>query len=160
MSNELDKLVAGATADLVHQQEGLVSEELARWQTSADWADLSDEDHAWFSAKATNLAVEADNSLDGLKKILRHDYSINNQLRDLSGNVGKKAVENRTAKLRVSELNGGGNEQKSEVSEAEVLVPKIFTSIEEVDLLIAELNKLRARLADTQQVRITWKEVN
>ena len=160
VSNELDKLVAGATADLVHQQEGFINEELARWQTSADWADLSDEDRAWFSAEATNLAVEADNSLDGLKKLLRHDYSINNHLRDLSGNVGKKAVENRTAKLRDLESNGDTNGPKSEVSEAEVLVPKIFTSTEEMDLLIAELNKLRVRISGTQRVRITWKEVN
>jgi hypothetical protein len=69
-------------------------------------------------------------------------------------------VENRTAKLRGSELNDGGNEQKSEVSEAEVLVPKIFTSTEEIDLLIAELNKLRSRISGAQRVRITWKEVN
>src|SRR5262249_23239440 len=61
-SNELDKLVAGATADLIRQQTNVIDDELARWRISADWVDLADEDRAWFSAEATKLAVEAEGS--------------------------------------------------------------------------------------------------
>jgi hypothetical protein len=159
-SNELDKLVAEATADLVRQQSDVINEELARWQTSADWADLTDEDRTWFSAEATNLSVAADGTLDGLKKILRHDYSINNRLRDLFDNVGKKAAENRTATAKDFESNGDVTETKSEISKAEVLVPKIFKSAKEIDMLITELNKLRLRVSGTKQIRITWKEID
>ena len=38
VSNELDKLIAAATADLVRQQKEVADEELSRWQSSADWS--------------------------------------------------------------------------------------------------------------------------
>lgn len=156
----LDKFVSGATADLTQQQKRVIDDELLQWQSSQDWLDLTEGDRSWFSNEVSKLPLEVDRTLDGLKKILGHDYSINNRLRDLFEALAKKAEENRTANLRDAELNGGSNEQEPEVSETEVLVPKIFTSTEEVDLLIAELNKLRARITVTQRVHVTWKEVN
>jgi len=160
MSNELDKLVAGAIADLARQQKTVINDELVRWQSSADWTDLTEDDRSWFSNEVVKLPLDVDGTLNGLKKILGHDYTINNRLRDLSNNVGKKAAENRTAKAKDLESNGDANETKSEVSEAEVLVPKIFTSVKEIDMLIAELNKLRLRVSGAQRVRITWKEID
>ncbi len=82
------------------------------------------------------------------------------RLRDLSDNVGKKAAESRTAKAKDLESNGEANETKPEIAEVEVLVPKVFTSVKEIDLLIAELNKLRLRVLGAQRVRITWKEID
>jgi hypothetical protein len=156
-TNALDKLVAGATVDLVRQQSDVVNEELARWQASEDWLDLTEEDRAWFSAEATNLVVEVEGTLDGLKKLLRQDYAINKRLRDLAENVRKKAAEYRTAREQTIESNGAANDTEPQVSETEVLVPKVFSSVKEIDLLIAELTKLRLRVSGAQRVRITWR---
>ena len=156
-AGELDRLVAGAAADLSRQQKVLADEELARWQSSADWADLTEEDRSWFTSEIAGLAIVADGTLDGLKKLLRHDYSLNGRLRDLGANVAKRAAENRAARTPEPKLNGGA---PPEVSETEVMVPKIFKSAREIDLLIAELTKLRSRLSAAKQVRITWKEID
>ena len=157
VSGELDKLIAGAAADLARQQEAVANEELSRWQSSADWGDLTDEDRGWFSSEVAKLSIEADGTLDGLKKIVRNDFSLNSRLRDLADNVAKKAAKNRAARAKEPEPNGG---PKVEISESELVVPKVFKSANQIDLLIAELNKLRARISSAVSVRIKWKEID
>jgi hypothetical protein len=159
-SSELDKLVAATTGDLSGQQTVLANEELARWQSSVDWTDLIDEDRSWFTGEVAKLAIDAEGTLDGLKKLLRHDYSLNGRLRDLAANVAKKAAENRAAKSKEPEPDRGTPQPAPEISEAEVIVPKVFKSPKEIDLLIAELTRLRGRVSAAKQVRITWKEID
>jgi hypothetical protein len=157
ISDDLDKLIAAAAADLAGQQKAIANEELSRWQASADWGDLTDDDRAWFSSEVDKLPIQADGTLDGLKKILRNDFSLNARLRELADNVAKKATENRAAKAKATETNGG---PKAEISESELVVPKVFKSANQIDLLIAELNKLRARISSAVSVRIKWKEID
>ena len=47
-SGELDKLVAATTEEITKQQVLFCAEELSRWQSSADWSDLTEDDRAWF----------------------------------------------------------------------------------------------------------------
>jgi hypothetical protein len=144
-------------ADLARQQEAVANDELSRWQTSADWGDLTDDDRGWFSGEVAKLSIEADGTLDGLKKILRNDFSLNSRLRDLAENLAKKAAENRAASSQEREVNGGA---QVEISESDLIVPKVFKSANQIDLLIAELNKLRARISSSLSVRIKWKEID
>lgn len=161
-ARELDKLVASTATDLARQQAELAAEALERWQASADWVDLTDEERAWFASEVGLLALEAEGTLEGLKNLLSHDYSLHHRLRDLEASVAKKAAENRAARDEgkgEGRGDGGREEEEPETSEAEVLVPKVFRSAQELDLLIAELHKLRSRLTASQHVRITWKEL-
>jgi hypothetical protein len=162
-ARELDKLVAATNAELARQQRDLVTQELAGWQSSADWADLSDEDRVWISCEIVKLAIDADGTLDGLKALLRHDYFLNGRLRELAATVAKKAAERRAAKAKEPEPEsspeGGAPQPTLEPSDAEVVVPKVFKSAKEIDLLIAELTKLRARVSTSTPIRITWKEI-
>ncbi len=155
-SGELDRLVAATTSDLASQQAGLIAEETARWQKSADWADLPEDDRTWFTSEVAKLEIETDDTLDGLRKLLGHDYSLNHRLRDLAGNVEKKAAEYRAAKPEEREPEGG----QPEILETDVVVPRVFKSAKEIDLLIAELTKLRSRVSASKQIRITWKEID
>lgn len=164
-SNELDKLVAATTMELARQQADLAAAELARWQASADWRDLADEDRAWFAAEVAKLSVSAEGSLDGLKKLLSHDYSLNHRLRDLAASVSKRAADARSARSKASEepeVNTTSERSSSRLAifDTELLVPRVFKSPEQIDLLIEELNKLRVRLLAATQVRITWKQVD
>jgi hypothetical protein len=159
---ELDKLVAVTAVDLARQQTELAAEELASWQASPNWADLTAEDRSWFTSEAAELTVVADGTLDGLKKLLSHDYSLHHRLRDLGATVAKKAAEFRAAKSTEpapGPLLDGETPQAPLTSEVEVLVPKVFRTAKEIDLLIEELTKLRGRLLPSQRVRIIWKEI-
>ena len=166
-SSELDKLVASTTSDLSRQQLDLTNEELARWQSSQDWADLMDDERQWFTGEVAKLTIDAEPTLDGLKKLLSHDYSLNHQMRDLAVNLAKKAAENRAAKVIQpdpepmvgDETPRYGNERVPQISDAEVIVHKVFKSAKDIDLLIVELTKLRGRVSGTNQIRITWKEI-
>jgi hypothetical protein len=40
-----------------------------------------------------------------------------------------------------------------------IVVPKVFTSTDQIDLLVAELKKLRHRVSPSEHLRITWKEM-
>jgi hypothetical protein len=85
-------------------------------------------------------------------------------LRDLEITVAKKATENRSARTKEPErepLHAGGTPPPApEISEAEVIVPKVFKSPKEIDLLVAELNKLRSRISTSKQIHVTWKEID
>jgi hypothetical protein len=157
ISDDMDKLIAAAADDLSKQQETVAREELSRWQSSTDWGDLTDDHRAWFSGEVEKLPIEADGTLDGLKKILRNDFSLNARLRDLADNVAKKAAENRAARDKDRQANG---KDQVEISESELVVPKVFKSANQIDLLVAELNKLRARISSAVSVRIKWKEID
>lgn len=157
----LDKLVAVTTTDLADQQKKLIDDELARWQSSADWIDLSEDDRAWFTSEVANLAIEADTTLEGLKKLLSHDYSLNHRLRELSDAVINKAKERRKERDRDKDREDeGGHDEGVTVTETTVMVPTVFKSVDQIESLVAELQKLRSQIGKKNRIRIIWKEID
>jgi len=98
---EIDRLVADTTTKLTRQQTDLAQEELSRWQASADWSDLKEDEKVWFSEEINRLAILVAPDLDGLKKLLSHDFSLNHRLRDLSAQLGRKAAAHRDSAHKV-----------------------------------------------------------
>jgi len=160
-ADELDKLVAATTTDLARQQKELAADELARWQSSADWMDLSEDDRTWFTSEAAKLTIDADRTLDGLKKLLSHDYSLNHRLRELSDAVTNKAKERRRERDRDKnrEEEGGDDGGDVTVKETTVMVPTIFKSADQIESLVAELHKIRSQIGKKTRIRIIWKEI-
>ena len=161
-ADELDKLVAATTTDLARQQKELAADELARWQSSADWMDLSEDDRTWFTSEAAKLTIDADRTLDGLKKLLSHDYSLNHRLRELSDAVTNKAKERRLERDRDKdrEEEGGDEDGDVTVKETTVMVPTIFKSADQIESLVAELHKIRSQIGKKTRIRIIWKEID
>jgi len=159
-ADELDKLVAATATDLARQQKDLAAEELAGWQSSADWLNLNEEDRAWFTSEVAKLTIEADSTLDGLKKLLSHDYSLNHRLRGLSEVVAAKAKTSRLERDRDGEQEEGGEENGDvTVKETTVMIPTVFKSVAQIESLVAELNKLRSQIGKKTRLRIVWKEI-
>jgi hypothetical protein len=165
---EIDRLVADTTTELTRQQVTLAQEELNRWQASADWLDLNEDEKVWFSEEINRLAILVDPDLDGLKKLLSHDFSLNHRLRDLAAQLARKAATNRDSAHKVEvDLDpdpaltiGDPPPNKPYATTTEVIVvPKVFTSTDQIDLLVAELKKLRHRVSPSEHLRITWKEM-
>ena len=165
---EIDRLVADTTTELTRQQVTLAQEELNRWQASADWLDLNEDEKVWFSEEINRLAILVDPDLDGLKKLLSHDFSLNHRLRDLAAQLARKAATNRDSAHKVEvDLDpdpaltiGDPPPKKPYATTTEVIVvPKVFTSTDQIDLLVAELKKLRHRVSPSEHLRITWKEM-
>ncbi|MBM9538585.1 BREX system P-loop protein BrxC [Desulfobulbus alkaliphilus] len=165
---ELDRLVSATNAELARQQTNLAQEELNRWQTSADWLVLSEDEHTWFLEELDKLAILVDSDLDGLKQLLRHDYSLNHRLRDLTAQLGLKAAAYRES---TRTLEDEPDPKPSHISSTPppskpwtiatetIVVPKVFISAKEIDLVVEKLNKLRHRISPSEHLRITWKEM-
>ena len=159
---ELDRLVACTTTGLARQQNDLAQEELSRWQATDDWMVLNEEDRGWLLAEIGKLAILVDTDLEGLKKLLRHDYSLNHRLRDLATQLAKRATENRKPVGGYPDHDPDPDPESHDVqppheTHTEMVVPKIFKKPEDIDSLIAKLNALRLRLTPSEHLRITWK---
>jgi hypothetical protein len=160
-STLLDQLVAATTTELATQQKTLGSDALASWQASADWFDLKDDDRSWLTAEVEKLTIKAEGTLAGLRKLISHDYSLNHRLRELAETMKTRAAEWRTlGKQVVAELVTSAATQAPEVTEQELLVPKVFKSANDIQLLITALSKLRAQISASKQIRITWKQID
>lgn len=152
---ELDKLIAATTVELAQQQNELSLQELSRWESLSDWNDLTDDECSWFRNEIDQLAMEAEGTLAGLKKLLGHDYTLNNRLRELAQSIAKKAAESRSA--RDKDRDKG---KDVEIIDTELLVPKVFKSSQAIDLLIEELKKVRFKITSAKHARIHWKEID
>ena len=158
-SAELDKQVAATVTKLAEQQKQITETELAKWQASPDWMDLEEDDREWFTAEVEKLPIEAKGTLEGLRELLAHDYTINHRLRELAQSLAQKAAQARAEKEKPSP------EEKPEpdkvvVTETTLLVPPVFTSVTQIENLIQELNKLRAQVGVQKHLRITWKQLD
>jgi len=140
----------------------LAAAELTRWQSSAYWTDLSDEDRVWFTAEVAKLTLDADGTLDGLKKLLNHDYSLNYRLRDLADAVVAKAKERRSERERDRdrEREGDAIGENVTVKETTVMVPTVFESADQIESLVTELRKLRTQIGEKTRIHIIWKEID
>jgi len=115
----------------------------------------------WLTAEVEKLKIEADGTLAGLKKLISYDYTLNHGLRDLAEAMRIKAANWRThRKQLVEDSPPTADAPPPEVTEQEVLVPKVFKTANDIQLLISELTKLRARITASKQLRITWKQID
>jgi hypothetical protein len=123
---QLDALIATTAQDLTKQQGELTLTELSRWEVMPDWRDLSDEERAWFRSQTDALNIKTDGTLNGLKKLLAHDYSLNNRLRELSHAIEKKAADRRAEMEKKPQ--SVPDDSPVEVSDTELIVPRVFKS--------------------------------
>ena len=158
-ADDLDKLVASTTIEIADQQKELVAGELIRWQESADWADLNEDDRNWFTKEAAALTIDAEAILDGLKKLLNHDYSLNHRLRDLALAVTAKATVQRDERKKENDEDGRDEDDTVTVKETTVMIPTVFQSASQIETLVTELNKLRSQIDKKTRIRIVWKEI-
>jgi hypothetical protein len=159
-AGDLDKLVAAAVGDLARQQADRTAEDLGRWQAWPEWLDLTDEDRAWFAGEAGKLTLKADGNLDGLKKLLNHDYSLNHRLRDLAEALRRRAQERRSEQEREQEQEEEDEGGEETVKETIVMVPAVFKSVAQLEALVAELHKLRSQIGKKKGILIIWKQID
>ena len=123
---------------------------------SDDWRDLSDDDRTSIHADVRKLSIAAEGTLASLRRLLGHEYSLSLGLREIAANLKQRAAANRKSREKKSAAESSAT---AEVAHTEVLVPAVFKSANDIDLLIEELKKLRARVGDAKHLKITWKHL-
>ncbi|HEY3138219.1 MAG TPA: BREX system P-loop protein BrxC, partial [Blastocatellia bacterium] len=154
LQGQLERLVASAVSDLEAEQKDLCLSTLSRWQNTSDWTDLLAGDRDNVIATANRLPVEAPHTLSGLQQLLASAFDLNNRLGDLETSIRVLAAQRRLehTTVTVEPVTGSVDELMA--------VPAVLTTVEQIDVLIKQLQHLRARLASRQLLRILWKQVD
>jgi Family of unknown function (DUF6079) len=154
--HDLMKQVKTAVTDIANQQAHLGETELTKWQKRPDWADLLSEDRSWFVAEMEKLAADVPENIAGLRRLLAHEYDLNHRLRDLEIEVDVMAAKRR--KEREEPPKPGGGTPTEPPVDIEITVPAVIERADQLEMLVAQIQALRGRLAARQPVRIHWKE--
>jgi hypothetical protein len=144
--------VENTVETLKTEQATLLQTESTAIQTSPEWSRIGLDDQNRLSARLDKLQPEAPLSLAGLKKLLGHQYALSTELERV------KAEVRELAKPKPKEPPPEGEKLKEQpVEEVTLGFPSELASEADADLLIAELEKLKARLAAGARLRIRWQ---
>jgi hypothetical protein len=137
---------------LKSEQVMLLKTESTAIQQSSEWSRIGLDDQNRLSARLDNLGPEAPLSLSGLKKLLGHQYALSTELERV------KAEVRELAKPKPQEPPPEADKPKQQpVEEVTLSFPSELASEADADFLIAELEKLKARLAAGARLRIRWQ---
>ncbi len=145
--------VENTVETLKAEQATLLQTESALLQGSPEWSGIGLDNQTRLGARLDKLQPEAPLSLAGLKKLLGHQYAISTELERV------KAEVRTLAKPKAAEPTPVISETPDlpPVEEVTLNFPSDLTSAAEADALIAELGKLRTRLAGGARLHIRWQ---
>jgi len=152
-SADIDQLVSETVTELAKQQDVLALRDLDRWQTSADWRDLQNEDRSWFTDQVSRLHQEATPDLNGLKKLLSRDFEINHTLRELGEQVAKRSGENRRLREDAAKAKAKA-EGRKEIKEETVLMPSSLETADQLQELIKQLSSYLEAMRAGGELRV------
>ena len=150
LQNRLQALqiaVEKAVTTLNEEQTALLQSEATAIQSLPDWNRIGLDDQLRLSGRLDKLQPQAPLSLAGLKKLLGHQYAISTEL---------ERVRAEARELGKPKPPQEGDKPQP-VEEVVLSFPTELVSEAGADLLIAELEKLKARLARGARLRIRWQ---
>ncbi len=136
----------GAKALAAAQTAGL-DREVGAIESMPAWAKLGAEEQVALSNRFDKLRIKVTFDLDGIRKLLNHQFTITTELERIREEIRQVTREQPQPKP-------GERKPSTEVT---VAMPKEITSVEDLDLLMGELEKLKAKLAEYERVIIKWK---
>ena len=159
---DLDTLVAGTVENLARQQEQLIEVVSKRWQDSPPWKELNDDDRVWFIEELGKLPVERVVTLEGLRILLSHDFTLNYRLRELGDLLFARAAESRGERReaeRAKEREQEGGEETS-VEEQHLFLPGSFRSSSDIEALITQLNGFLEMIQAGKSIHVTCRIID
>jgi hypothetical protein len=142
----IDALVTTAIKDLTDQQEKVRREAADRWAALPELYALEPEDREWTTNELSQLEKKVTPSLDGLRELFNHDYSVTHRLRDIEERLKHKAVIRR--KLLVEKPGD------APVIEKDLTVPSSIDSLVGLEALIADLQVILKAFNAGQKIRV------
>lgn len=130
-------LAAGQTASLDREVNAI--------ESMFEWTKLGAEQQNAFSERLDKLKITVTEDLDGIRKLLNHQFTISTELERIKAEIRV---------LTKPKENGGTKKPSVEMT---ISLPKEISSVEEVDDAIAELEKVRVQLNEYEKVTIKWQ---
>lgn len=136
------------------QQAQRLKDGIEDLQRAPGWAELTQQERGNSIAQLEQLAMQATQDLDGLKRLLARDFDISSTLEQLKRSVLDQSRER--LRLRLEEERAKyGNKGPSKLSKA-ISVPSQLTKAEDLDGLISQLNELKGQLGLYEEIDIRF----
>ncbi|MCX6602189.1 MAG: hypothetical protein NTV52_01180, partial [Acidobacteria bacterium] len=120
-----------------------------------EWHELAGDEREWAADELRKLAKTVDPSLDGLKEILTHDYTVNEQIRGLEYTVRTKAAAHRKARQTAAEAAAKAGEPPPLAEEKSLILPAVIESEPQLESLVKTLTEFLHTFRAGQRLRIT-----
>jgi septal ring factor EnvC (AmiA/AmiB activator) len=110
-----------------------------------EWVELTQQEQNALLGDLEALQIEASQDLAGLQALVNQEYTINSQVQDVKRRIQKIGSERVREKVK-AEQDKAAAEGKPQPMKRQFASKAKITSMNDLDVLIGELNKLRAEL--------------
>ena len=150
----IDGLVATAIKGMTDQQERVLREAGERWAGSSDWLDVELKDREWAQNELSQLRKTFPHSLEGLRELLGHHYTVTHALGDIEEALRKKAAQSRVPPPVIIDKDDKSPVRNDEIVDKPLVIPTSIEKKEDLEILIAELQKFLKSINAGQKIRV------
>lgn len=151
----VDGLVATTVQDMQAQQENTRRNAAERLAALPEWHELASDEREWSAAQLGTLAKTVEPSLEGLRQLLNHDYTVNHQIRELESTVRTKAAEHRQARQVAAEAAAKAGEGPAPAEDKSLILPAVIESEPQLEGLVKTLTEFLNAFRAGQRLRVT-----
>ncbi len=150
---QLQIAIADGCAMLSKEQAALLEGEVHTIESSDGWTLLGVERQEVFSKRLDALELEVTCDLDGIRRLLNHQFVIMTELSRIRDEIRRLVDDQREVPPLPPEPRPG----RQPFTEVTVALPKEITSSEDIETVIGELELIRQKLGEFERVIVTWK---
>jgi len=151
----VDGLVAATVQEMQAQQEHTRRGAAERLAAMPEWHELASDEREWSAAQLGSLAKTVEPSLEGLRELLNHDYTVNHQIRELESTVRSKAAEHRQARQAAAEAAAKAGEGPAPAEDKSLVLPAVIESEPQLEGLVKTLTEFLNAFRAGQRLRVT-----
>ena len=151
----IDSLVGATAEEMQSQHEAMRKESAQRLAASPEWQELANDEREWAGAQLAGLAKQVEPSLEGLRELLNHDYTVNHQIRELETTLRGKAAAHRQARQKADEEARSSGKAGEPVEERPLHIPAVIESETQLEGLVKALTDFLNVFRAGQRLRLT-----
>ena len=130
---------------LAEEQSGALDREIEAIESTDDWVHLGAEHQNAFGERLEKLRIKVSENLEGIQRLIAHQYVISTELPKIRDEI-----------VQLVKTKPPVPADRKPLGQVEIALPKEISSDEEADLLIAEIQRLKAKLRDFERITINW----
>ena len=143
---EIDTLIVSTIQEIQNQQSANREHASERVSALPDWQELSTDEREWTAEQWNSLDKTFEPTLEGLRNLLSHDYTINHKIREIESKVREKADVYRQSRQK--------SVPTTVVQERPLHLPAVISSEQELESLLKVLSEFMKEFRAGQRIRI------
>jgi septum formation inhibitor MinC len=137
------------------QQESTRRNAAERLAALPEWHELASDEREWSAAQLGSLAKTVEPSLEGLRELLNHDYTVNHQIRELESTVRTKAAEHKQSRQAAAEAAAKAGKGPAPAEDKSLILPAVIESEPQLESLVKTLTEFLNTFRAGQRLRVT-----